>query len=344
MSDTRGDRLFFAIGAPRSGTTLLMRMLNVHDDIATRPEPHLLTPLAHLGYYANVTKAPYDAFQSAEAIKGFVKDLPGGEEAYLDALRAYADRLYAGILEPTGRRYFLDKTPAYALILPFIARLYPDAVYVVLTRHPFAVFSSYAESFFDGDWAAAHAFNPVVERYVPAIASFLRERPVKRLTHVRYESLVAEPQRELRAICAAAGIPYSDDLVDYGKKGVSGDGLGDPVGVNAHERPTTESVDKWARGVAHDDAKIELLQGMLARLDDADLAVWGVDRSSIWAPLDAVAPSQAAKARKKATRWDRHHLERRILLHARRNLQGNALGGAVRRVRFLCDVLLRDGF
>lgn len=341
-----GGRLFFAIGAPRSGTTLLMRMLNVHADIATRPEPHLLTPLAHLGYYANVTKAPYDPFQSAEAIKSVVKDLPGGEAAYLDALRAYADHLYGGLLDPTGRRYFLDKTPAYALILPFLAKLYPDAVYVVLTRHPFAVFSSYAESFFDGDWAAAHAFNPVVERYVPAIAAFLRERPVKRLHHVRYESLVADPQRELRAICATADLPYSDDLVEYGKKGLSGEGLGDPVGVNAHTRPTTESVDKWARGVAQDDAKVALLQGMLARLDDVDLEAWGVDRSSIWAPLEAVAPEQAAEARKQGTRWDRHHLQRRVLLHVRRNVQGggSALGGAVRRVRFLCDVLLRDGF
>ncbi len=339
-----GERLLFAIGAPRSGTTLLMRMLNVHDAITTRPEPHLLTPLAHLGFYGNVTKAPYDAFQAAEAIKALVKELPGGEAAYLDALRAYSDRIYGGLLEPTGRRYFLDKTPAYALILPFLARLYPDAVYVVLTRHPFAVFASFAESFFDGDWAAAHAFNPIVERYVPAIATFLRERPVERLYHVRYESLVADPQRELRAICETAGLAYSDDLIEYGKKDVSGAGLGDPVGVNAHERPTTESVDKWARGVAHDDGKIDLLQGMLARLTDADLAVWGFDRSSIWAPLDAVSPEQAKKARKKATRWDRHHVERRALLHLRRNLQGNALGGAVRRVRFLCDVLLRDGF
>jgi hypothetical protein len=29
------------------------------------------------------------------------------------------------------------------------------------------LFSSYAISFFDGDFAAAHAYNPVVERYVP---------------------------------------------------------------------------------------------------------------------------------------------------------------------------------
>lgn len=341
MSEMSG-RLFFVIGAPRSGTTLLMRMLNMHPDVATRPEPHLLTPLAHLGFYGNVTKAPYDPFQSAQAIQALVRDLPGGEADYLAALRAYSDALYGKLLEPTGRRFFLDKTPAYALILPFLAKLYPDAVFVVLTRHPFAIFSSYAESFFDGDWAAAHEFNPVVERYVPAIAAFLRERPVPRVHHVRYESLVSDPATEMRAICAVAGMPYTDDLLEYGKKSVVGDGLGDPIGVKAHDRPTTESVDKWARGVGDDATKVALLRRMLDTLDDADLAVFGFDRESVWGALDAAAGR--GPARPKAKKWDRHHLERRALLHLRANVQNNALGSAVRRVRFLCDVLLRDGF
>ena len=34
------------------------------------------------------------------------------------------------------------------MVLPFLTRLYPRARYVVLTRHPLAVASSYANSFF----------------------------------------------------------------------------------------------------------------------------------------------------------------------------------------------------
>ena len=59
---------------------------------------------------------------------------------------------------------------SYGLVLDFIARIYPTAKYVVLTRHPLAIFSSYAESFFAGDYKAAHDYNPIVERYVPALA------------------------------------------------------------------------------------------------------------------------------------------------------------------------------
>ena len=141
MSAPMDERMFGrVIGSPRSGTTMLMRMLNVHSEIYTRPEPHLLTPLAHLGFYDYVEKAPYDQFQAAQAVKAFVDDLPGREKDYIEGLRAYTDILYGRMLEPTGKQYFLDKTPAYALILPFISTIYPRAKYVVLTRHPFAIF------------------------------------------------------------------------------------------------------------------------------------------------------------------------------------------------------------
>src|SRR5438874_2403467 len=114
------DRLIFLIGAPRSGTTLLARMLGAHSAVYGRAEPHLITPIAHLGYYANVQKAPYDPLNAEQAIKEIVADLPGGEADYLDALRAYTDTLYARLLAlGPGKRFFLDKTPAYALGIPF---------------------------------------------------------------------------------------------------------------------------------------------------------------------------------------------------------------------------------
>ncbi len=61
------DRLLFLIGSPRSGSTLLARMLGAHSQILGVPEPHLLTPLAFLGYFDRVEKAPYDPVISQEA-------------------------------------------------------------------------------------------------------------------------------------------------------------------------------------------------------------------------------------------------------------------------------------
>src|SRR5260370_1766030 len=87
------SRLLFVIGPPRSGSTLLMRMLSSHSAIYSRAEPHLLTPLAHLGYYDTVDTAPFDHLQAAQAVREFVADLPSGEQDYLDAFRAYTDLL-----------------------------------------------------------------------------------------------------------------------------------------------------------------------------------------------------------------------------------------------------------
>src|SRR5262249_42652243 len=148
------DRLVFLIGAPRSGTTLLARMLSAHTQIYGRAEPHLITPLAHPGYFGKGPNAPYDPNNAAQASREIVAEIPLHEAGYLEAPRAYPDSMYAQMMQraPPGKRFFLDKTPAYALVLPFLTKLYPHAKYVVLTRHPLAVLSSYVESFFDGDY------------------------------------------------------------------------------------------------------------------------------------------------------------------------------------------------
>ncbi|HKK50057.1 MAG TPA: sulfotransferase, partial [Myxococcota bacterium] len=186
------DRLVFLIGSPRSGSTLSSRLLGAHSEIFAPEEPHLITPIAHLGYYGSVEEAPYDPIIVRQAARHLVAHLPGGESAYLDALRAYTDAVYRGLLgseEAGAASLLLDKTPAYALCLDFLARLYPEARYVVLTRHPIAVWSSYVDSFFDGDDRVAHAHNPLLERYVPAIARFLRTATVP-IHALHYESLV----------------------------------------------------------------------------------------------------------------------------------------------------------
>ena len=334
------ERLLFAIGPPRSGSTLLARMIGAHSQVFAPAEPHLLTPLAHLGFYERVDSASYDPVISQRAIRGLVGALPGGERDYLAALRACTDSLYGRLLEGSGARWLLDKTPAYALVLDFVAALYPRARYVVLVRHPFAVWSSYVESFFDGDHEAAHRFNPLLERYVPAIARFLREAKVP-IARVRYEELVADPALRMRELCAFLGLGFEPGMVDYGEVGPNRSaarGLGDPVTVARETRPTTRSLARWAEGWAGRPEKVAQAREILARLDDGDLAAWGFGRAGLEAELAAIPSGGAPRGRPRLTR---HALERRILVRLRRNIHHNAFGRLVRRIRTVCDVLLR---
>jgi hypothetical protein len=330
----------FVISSPRSGSTLLERMLAAHPLIYGRPEPHLLTPLAHLGYYAKVDKAPYDAVLAAEAAREFVADLPAGENDYLDACRAYTDTLYARMLATQpGKQFFLDKTPAYALVLDFIARVYPQARFVVLTRHPLAVFSSYAESFFNGDYQAANAYNPILDRYVPAIAKFLRTRPAP-VHHIVYEELVTDPERHLREVFAFIGVPHHPEAVEYGKHAHEKKGLGDPIGVQQHARPTTASIDKWAVEIATDPERLRLCRDIIARLDPDDLALWGHPIETIWHPLDAAAGTALTPEKKP---WTRYRIERQLIVSLRRQVQRfPALRRLLGTVRLGTDVLLRE--
>jgi len=334
------EQVIFVVGPPRSGSTLLARMIGAHSLIYGRPEPHLLTPLAHLGYYAVVEKAPYDAVLAAEAQRGFVADLPRGELDYIDACRAYCDTLYGRMLQTKpGKRFFLDKTPAYALVLDFLARIYPAAKYVVLTRHPLAVFSSYAESFFNGDYAAAQAYNPILDRYVPAIAKFLRQRPAP-LHHVVYEQLVADPERVLGEIFAFIGLPNEPQAVEYGREEPTAAGLGDPIGVKQHSRPTTASVEKWAAEIAASPDRLQLCRQIVARLDPDDLALWGHPIDSVWAPLEAAGAAGRAPS---AKALDRYRMERYLIVKLRALVQRRPI---LRRwlgtLRLGADVLLRE--
>ena len=332
----RHDNLIFLLCTPRSGSTLLQRMIGSHSDVFTHPEPHLLTPLYHLGYYNTVDKAPYDHINAAAAFREFTEELPRGEEDYLDALRAYASTLYERVLSPTGKSFFLDKTPAYGLIAPFIARLYPSARFVVLTRHPLAITHSVANSFFNGDYQAAAAASPIAEQYVPALASFMQTTDVP-FVHVRYEDLVSEPEREMKRVLAHLDLPFESGVINYGDSPHLSKSYGDPMNVERHTAPVTSSLQTWAADL---NARPEALQHAIKGLNsvsDEDLETFGYPRGSLLAALDLTRADRTRVRTNPAYR-----LKRRVLLSLRKNIHRTSMGDAVRKLRYYCDVLLRE--
>lgn len=333
------DNLVFVISTPRSGSTLLMRILNATSAIYSRPEPHLIPALAHLGYWDVVDKAPYDQLQAQDAVRAYVGDLPGGEQDYWDACRAYLDVLYGRMLQtaPNNERYFLDKTPANALVLPFAANVYPKAKFIILTRHPAAIFASYANSFFDGDYESAVRFNPILTRYIPVMARFLRERPAPCL-HVSYEDVASQPEVELRRISDFLDIPFEPDALNYNQVKVQGKGLGDPIGVQKHSRPVASSIHKWAKEFAADERKVEIVMKQLAAVDPDDLATWGYPVETLWEPLQQADPTSWKPKEKK---WDNWSAQRRLLVWLRRDIHSRPHGAIVEKIRYYCDVLLR---
>jgi len=336
-----GVRMLFVIGAPRSGTTMLERMLSSHSMILGGPEPHVMTPLAHLGLWANVDKAPYDHILAAESQQAFVEALPGKQQSYWDACRAYCDVLYGRYLATSSKTVCLDKTPAYALVSPFIMKVFPDSKYVVLTRHPLAVFSSYANSFFDGDYQVAHDHNPILNRYVPALAWTLRQ-PAVPVFHVRYEDLVKDPEGGMQQVCAYVGVPFEESMIDYGEheREEERKGLGDPIGVRQHTRPSTTSLAKWVQELASDDAKLTLMRRVVAALDPADLETLGYPLETLWKPMEEAEGRVPPPPKPKL---DRYRIERKLIMTLRAQARkGGLFRKVLHKARLACDVLLRE--
>jgi hypothetical protein len=272
----------------------------------------------------------------------FVDQLPNKEQDYWDACRAYCDVLYGRYLSLSGKDICLDKTPAYALILPFMMKVFPDAKYVVLTRHPLATFSSFANSFFDGDYQTAQNYNPLLNRYVPTIAAFLRQAEVP-FVHVRYEDLVKNPEAWMETVYAYIGIPFEKETIDYGTReqdDAKQKGLGDPIGVKSHTRPTTGSVKKWVEELVDDPAKLALMRKIIGQLDPADLATIGYPVESLWKPLEEAAGKPIAPRKPGLTRYA---LQRRLIVRARAQAQkGGVFKKLLMRVRLAADVILRE--
>jgi hypothetical protein len=335
------DRILFVIGTPRSGSTMLERMLSSHSQIYGRPEPHIVTPLAYLGYWDKVDKAPYDHILAAQAQKEFVEDLPGGEKDYYEACRAYLDILYGRMLEGVGGglRYFLDKTPAYGLVVEFLAKVYPSAHYIVLTRHPIAIFSSFANSFFDGDYEEAYRYNPILNRYTPVMAKFLRNGSVP-LIHVTYEEIVKNPERELERMFSFLDLTMEREAIEYGKHEHAGGGLGDPISVAKYSKPMTKSIAKWASELAADQSKLAIVRDMVDKLDPNDLETWGYPLETLWEPLENVGEGAAPP---KKPRFSMYRLQRKSIVKLRGTVKKSSfLRGMLGKARLFCDVLLRE--
>lgn len=177
-------RMLFILGAPRSGTSFLSRVLRAHPEVHTWPELRL-TELA--------------ALSGAVALRGADADLGRVSPVELGLGRAFV-RALVHRLRPPGVRWVGDKFPLYAQQIPLLEQLFPGSRYLHLVRDGRDVVSSrlhaYAElrgwrtqarpttsvAFEARQWA-----GPV--RAARAHAPALGERHLE----IRYEALVADP-------------------------------------------------------------------------------------------------------------------------------------------------------
>ncbi len=238
-----GGNLIFLASQPRSGSTLLQRVLGAHDEIHTLAEPWImLHPLYALRQGGIQTD--YNAQLAYQGLEDFIDSLPGKRNDYVAGIRSMASLWYGKAIESSDKSIFLDKTPRYYYVIPELAEVFPEAKLVLLVRNPLAVLSSILKTWVGKNWGRLQLHRDDILR-APLLMTNAMRLMGDRLILFRYEALVRQPEIEIKKLCARLGVPYDAGMLEYGRTAAPSGRMGDQVGIHNHSRPEIASLEKW---------------------------------------------------------------------------------------------------
>jgi hypothetical protein len=201
----------FVLCNGRSGSTLLRFALDAHPELACPPEtnlPGLCVQLATV--WSLIEGAPLSANRGDEP-----PDIP---EAAIGGVRETTDRMVGSYLSRRGKKRYCDKSLGTARYAPLLQRVYPEARFICLYRHPMDVIASGAEAC---PWGLnGYGFDPYIAatpgNAVMALASFwadnvqatlaAEERFPDMCFRLRYEDLVTDPETAMATMFDFLGV------------------------------------------------------------------------------------------------------------------------------------------
>jgi hypothetical protein len=279
------------LSLPRSGSTLVQRVLGAHEEIATASEPWLLLPLL-LPLRDDVPAPGGWQPRIHLALNDFSRTLPGGIGSYEEAVATAARALYEEAAR--GAPYYLDKTPPYFLVVDEIVRALPEARIVVLWRNPLAVLASVVETFCGGRWRPYDYPTSLFGGLARLIDGARRHSD--RIHAVRYEDLTGEAaDDEWRSLAEFIGIEFDPSALERFPQ-VRLDGtMGDAVGTRAYSRLESAPNEKWRKTISNP------LRRLWARryvewIGAERLAFMGYDRERLLAELASAEMSLSRSA------------------------------------------------
>jgi omega-hydroxy-beta-dihydromenaquinone-9 sulfotransferase len=232
-----GASPIFVVGASRSGTTLLARMLGRHPDVAYLRESQFfddLYPVGRLGDTIPSKTAERLAWDIAAraAIEPidraqFLADSPSlFTSSTLTAAETYA-RTMTWLAARVSKRVFIEQTPRNVYYLYELQHHFPDALFLCLVRDPRGVVASQKRRWRQRS-LGAHKISPwetvrLWANYHPYTACRLWNKAAdcilecgdsRRIALIRYEDLVVTPEETLAPILERAGYAFLPAMLD----------------------------------------------------------------------------------------------------------------------------------
>jgi len=211
------------LGVRRSGTTLLRVMLDRNPELAVPDESYFVPQLARRH------RTPVDP-------AAFVDDLrrlptlvewnlsPASVQARLGPGMTTGEAIaavFAAYAAARDKARWGDKTPLYMQHLGVLERLFPDARYVHLIRDgrdAALSFLSVPAGLMTEGWGHPQDAAGFASQWATEVAAARALGACvgqARYHELRYEALVADPEGELRAVCAFAELEFDPAMLDY---------------------------------------------------------------------------------------------------------------------------------
>lgn len=221
------------------------------------------------------------------ALNDFVGRLPGGRGEYLSHVAGFVKDLYARIEGGSGAKVFIDKTPRYYLIVPFLAEAFPDARFIFLFRNPLEVLSSILKTWHHDRMTPRLRGSYVDIMRGPRLMAEGAKLLGDRALCLDYRELVSVPEDVMRRSCDYMGITFSEVMLT-GYRSVQFEGImGDPTGVQSYGGVSTESLAKWKRGLSNAYRKW-FARRYVRFLGDETLAGFGLTERGLLEEIDAI--------------------------------------------------------
>lgn len=251
----------FIVGAPRSGTTWLQRLLLEDRRVVGGQESHFFCSFGHVvadfdRKRANPRPHGLAAYWRRRDLIEFVRD------GWRRTMRAMVEAAPCGAL-------LVEKTPEHTLWMEVIHEVLPLARFIHLVRDSRAVVSSLVAASREpwGEGWAPHSVRDAARRwnqYGAKADHFAETAGRERILIVRYEDLYADPARELARIYRFTGLEVTAEALApiierqaFGPQAASGGSpfhfLGDLSGRSAQEPAgffRSGSPESWKRDLS----------------------------------------------------------------------------------------------